>query len=53
MANEDIRWRQRFQNFSKSMEHLENALQILHPDIVQKAGIIHFFEMSFELSCKS
>jgi nucleotidyltransferase substrate binding protein (TIGR01987 family) len=50
MANEDIRWRQRFQNFSKSMEHLENALQILHPDIVQKAGIIHFFEMSFELS---
>lgn len=50
MSNEDIRWKQRFQNFSKSMEHLENALQIPSPDIVQKAGVIHFFEMSFELS---
>ncbi len=50
MSNKDIRWKQRFQNFSKSMEHLENALQIPSPDIVQKAGVIHFFEMSFELS---
>lgn len=32
------------------MNHLENALQIPNPDIVQKAGIIQFFEMSFELS---
>lgn len=32
------------------MEHLSVALQIPSPDIVQKAGIIHFFEMSFELA---
>jgi nucleotidyltransferase substrate binding protein (TIGR01987 family) len=50
MPNEDIRWIQRFSNFSKAMNHLENALQIPHPDIVQKAGIIQFFEMSFELA---
>ena len=50
MENQDIRWKQRFQNFSKSMHHLENALQIPNPDIVQKAGIIQFFEMSFELA---
>jgi nucleotidyltransferase substrate binding protein (TIGR01987 family) len=50
MENQDIRWKQRFQNFSKSMQHLGNALQIPNPDIVQKAGIIQFFEMSFELA---
>lgn len=50
MDNQDIRWKQRFQNFTKSMRFFENALQILNPDIVQKAGIIQFFEMSFELA---
>ncbi|WP_086540163.1 nucleotidyltransferase substrate binding protein [Algoriphagus antarcticus] len=50
MSNEDIRWKQRFTNFSKAMSHLENAFQIPNPDIVQKAGIIQFFEMSFELA---
>lgn len=50
MSIEDLRWKQRFANFSKAMNHLENALQIPEPDIVQKAGIIQFFEMSFELA---
>lgn len=47
---EDIRWKQRFANFSKAMGHLEKALEIPEPDMVQKAGIIQFFEMSFELA---
>jgi nucleotidyltransferase substrate binding protein (TIGR01987 family) len=50
MDNMDIRWKQRFQNFEKAMGYLEQALQIPNPDIVQKAGIIQFFEMSFELA---
>ncbi|WP_439488037.1 nucleotidyltransferase substrate binding protein [Algoriphagus sp.] len=50
MSKDDIRWKQRFSNFNKAMNHLENALQIENPDIVQKAGIIQFFEMSFELA---
>ena len=50
MENQDIRWKERFQNFTKSMKYLEKALQIVEPDIVQKAGIIQFFEMSFELA---
>jgi len=45
MSNEDTRWIQRFANFNKAMSHLENALQIPNPDIVQKAGIIQFFEI--------
>jgi nucleotidyltransferase substrate binding protein (TIGR01987 family) len=47
---QDIRWRQRFQNFEKSLRYLEQALHITNPDIIQKAGLIQFFEMSFELS---
>lgn len=50
MKNKDIRWVQRFQNFEKALHHLEGALQIEYPDIVQKAGIIQFFEMSYELA---
>jgi nucleotidyltransferase substrate binding protein (TIGR01987 family) len=50
MSNTDIRWQQRFQNFSTAMHHLDNALAIPEPDFLQKAGIIQFFEMSFELA---
>ena len=50
MENKDIRWKQRFQNFEKALKHLEDAMEIQNPDIIQKAGIIQFFEMSYELA---
>ncbi len=50
MADKDIRWQQRFHNYDKALKLLEEALQIPNPDMVQKAGIIQFFEMSFELA---
>jgi nucleotidyltransferase substrate binding protein (TIGR01987 family) len=50
MENPDIRWKQRFQNFEKALGHLSEALKIEQPDLLQKAGIIQFFEMSYELS---
>ena len=50
MGNGEIRWKQRFQNFEKSLNYLEHAMQIQNPDIIQKAGLIQFFEMGFELS---
>lgn len=49
---EDIRWKQWFTNFEKSFKHLEFALKIENPDIVQKAGIIQFFELTHELAWK-
>jgi len=52
MDGNDIRWKQRFQNFCNVLEYLKTALDIQSPDIVQKAGIIQFFEMTFELSWK-
>lgn len=50
MGEKDIRWKQRFQNFEKSLNYLHLAIQIKDPDIIQKAGIIQFFEMSYELA---
>ncbi len=50
MDNLDIRWKLRFYNFSKALGHLEKALQLENPDLLQKAGIIQFFEICFELS---
>lgn len=50
MEKQDIRWQQRFQNFEKSLRYLQDAMSIYEPDIIQKAGLIQFFEMSFELA---
>jgi nucleotidyltransferase substrate binding protein (TIGR01987 family) len=50
MNDNDIRWKQRFHNYDKALMLLRDALQIPNPDMVQKAGIIQFFEMSFELA---
>ncbi len=50
MNEDDIRWKQRFQNYEKALLLLTEALRINNPDIIQKAGLIQFFEISFELS---
>lgn len=50
MENQDIRWQQRFDNFERSLNYLRDSLQLKDPDIIQQAGIIHFFEIAFELS---
>jgi nucleotidyltransferase substrate binding protein (TIGR01987 family) len=50
IEQKDIRWQQRFQNFDEALLHLQEALAIARPDIIQKAGLIQFFEMSFELA---
>lgn len=52
MADYDLRWQQRFQNFEKAFHYLQQAMQIVNPDIIQKAGMIQFFEMTFELAWK-
>ncbi len=48
----DIRYIQRFENFEKSFLLLKQSLEIGAPSIVEKAGVIQFFEICFELSWK-
>ena len=50
---QDIRWKQRFQNLKKSYTNLSKALALKNPDIFQRAGLIHFFSMTFELAWKT
>ena len=51
MANEDIRWIQRFHNYNKALKSLLNAID-KHleddEDEVVKVGMIKFFEMTYE-----
>ena len=49
----DVRWKQRLSNLNKSLAHLAQAVEIDMPSIIQQAGTIQFFEMSFELAWKT
>jgi nucleotidyltransferase substrate binding protein (TIGR01987 family) len=51
--NTDIRWKQRFQNFEKAIHYLEHGASIEQTDLIQKARIIQFFEMSYKLAWKT
>lgn len=52
MEQHNIRWKQRFQNFEKTLVYLSQALDIQKPDVTQRAGIVQFFELSYELAWK-
>lgn len=47
---DDIRWKQRFNNFQRSIKVLEKSLEIVNPNETEQAGIILFYELSFELA---
>jgi nucleotidyltransferase substrate binding protein (TIGR01987 family) len=48
----DIRWKQRFAHFKKAYTLLEQTIAINDPSNAERAGLIQFFEMSFELAWK-
>jgi nucleotidyltransferase substrate binding protein (TIGR01987 family) len=49
---EDIRWKQRLSNFDKALSLLHTSLKINNPSDLERAGIVQFFEITFELSWK-
>ena len=51
-ANQDIRWKQRFVHFQKAFDLLTDTLMITEPSEAERAGLIQFFEISFELAWK-
>ncbi len=52
MSDQDIRWQQRFHQFEKAFVLLKDAVDIESLSIIERAGLIQFFEMAFELAWK-
>ena len=52
MGDRDVRWQQRFAQFQKAFLLLQDAISIEKPSVVERAGLIQFFEMAFELAWK-
>ena len=51
---EDIRWKQRFQNYSKAFSQLENSVLLFNErefSDLEKQGLIQAFEFTHELAC--
>ena len=49
----DIRWKQCLQNLKRENSLLQSSLCVKAPNQLERAGIIQFYEMAFELSWKT
>ena len=49
----DIRWKQRFENFTRAYQVFSRILIIKNPNEAEKMGLIQAFELVFELSWKT
>jgi DNA-binding HxlR family transcriptional regulator len=50
---EDIRWKQRFDNFKRSLKQLDDAMMIIAErelNDLEKQGVIQAFEYNYELA---
>jgi nucleotidyltransferase substrate binding protein (TIGR01987 family) len=50
---DDIRWRQRYDNFGKAFKRLEQALSKKEFSDLEKTGVIKTYEFTFELGWKT
>ena len=50
MSNDDIRWKQRFQNLENAFSFLSESLKKENLSRLEEAGIIQSFEFTFELA---
>ncbi len=53
MEHTDIRWQQRFINFNKAFNQLEQFVAAKNLNIMEKQGLIKAFEYTYELSWKT
>lgn len=53
MSEQDIRWKQRFQNFEKAIFNLQEATSSIDLSDLERAGVIQIYEFTFELAWKT
>lgn len=53
MANEDVRWKQRYTNFRNAVSNLQTALLTEEPNMLERQGLIKAFELCYELAWKT
>lgn len=53
MESEDVRWKQRFQNFEKAFVFLKEAVEKDSLSQLEKARLIQIYEFTFELAWKT
>jgi nucleotidyltransferase substrate binding protein (TIGR01987 family) len=53
VAEEDVRWKQRYESFRRSVENLQEALSTEQPNKLERQGIIKAFELCYELAWKT
>ncbi len=53
MNDQDIRWKQRFQNFEKAFFRLKEAVELNSPSELERNGIVQRFEFTLELTWKT
>ena len=51
--SDEIRWQQRWANFSKALAQLEAACDLETYSDLERAGLVQMFEFSFELAWKT
>ncbi len=52
-SNDQLRWRQRLENYRKACVQLENACGKKEYSDLERAGLVQVFEFSFELARKT
>lgn len=51
MSNQkDIRWEQRFSNYQKALQQLEEVVGLEHPNKFEEQGLVKAFEFTYELA---
>ena len=53
MDDKTLRWKQRFQNFEKAISLLQHAVSKNELSILEQAGVIQTYEITFELALKT
>ena len=53
MDDKTTRWKQRFQNFEKAISLLQDAVSQNELSILEQAGVIQTYEITFELAWKT